>query len=84
MLLAMDKRTLRKIIYSHAEKLNLLDLVNRVPCPLQLDPEKFQRLYCWAITDESLKEAIIKVFEYTTFMNSNIITAEMIMPGSSG
>jgi hypothetical protein len=78
-LLSADHRSLRKIIYSHPGELGLTDLVNRIPCPGQSDPKKFQRLDCWAITDANIKEAVIKLFQFTTFQNSNIITAEMPM-----
>ena len=77
--LSADHRSLRKIIYSHPKELGLTDLISRIPCPIQSDPNKFQRLDCWAITDNSMKEAAIKLFEFTTFQNSNIITAEMPM-----
>lgn len=53
--------------------------MNRVPCPPQSDPDKFHRVNCWAMTDRNIKEAIIKVFEYTTVMNPNIVTVEMPM-----
>jgi hypothetical protein len=78
-LLSADHQGLRKIIYSHAPELGLSDLINRIPCPIQLDPNKFQRIDCWAITDRNMKDALIKVFEFTTFMDPNTITAEMPM-----
>jgi len=74
--LSMDQRSLRKIVYSHPNELGLSDLGNRIPCPLQVDPNKFQRKDCWAITDTNIREAIIKVFEHTTFPNPRIITLE--------
>ena len=78
-LLSVDHRGLRKIIYSHAPELGLSDLISRIPCPIQLDPNKFQRIDCWAITDRNMRDALIKVFEYTTFIDPNIVTAEMPM-----
>jgi hypothetical protein len=78
-LLSADHRALRKIIYAHAPELGLSDLINRIPCPIQSDPDKFQRITCWAITDRNMKDALIKVFESTTFMDPNIITVEMPM-----
>lgn len=77
--LSADHRSLRKIIYSHPEELELMDLINRIPCPVQPDENKFQRLDCWAITDRNMKEARKKVYEFTKFQNPNIITAEMPM-----
>ena len=45
-LLSADHRALRKIIYAHAPELGLSDLINRIPCPRQLDSDKFQRIHC--------------------------------------
>lgn len=78
-LLSGDHRSVRKLIYSHAPELGLSDLMNRIPCPVQLDPDKFQRVDCWAITDGNMKDALIKVFEQTTSMDPNIVTVEMPM-----
>ena len=74
-----DPRSIRKIIYAHSHHLGLSFLGNRIPCPIQKDPSKFQRTDCWAVTDRSVKDAVLKIFEYTTFMDSNIITAQMPM-----
>ena len=75
----VDNRGLLKIIYGHAPELGLSDLINRIPCPTQSDPNKYQRTDCWAITDKNKKEVLIKILEYTTFPDPNIITAEMPM-----
>lgn len=77
--LSADHRSLRKIIYSHPEELGFTDLISRITCPIQLDPNKFQRSDCWAVTDNNMKEVVIKLFESTTFQNPNIITTEMPM-----
>jgi hypothetical protein len=77
--LSADQRSLRKLIYGHASELGLSDLMNRIPCPIQLDSNKFQRVNCWAITDRNMKDALTKVFEYTTSMDPNIVTVEMPM-----
>ena len=74
--LSMDHRSLRKAVYSHSQELGLTDLGNRIQCPVQVDSSKFQRADCWAITDVNIREAVIKVFEFTTFNNPKIITLE--------
>lgn len=74
--LSMYQRSLRKIVYSHPNELGLSDLGNRIPCPLQVDPNKFQRQDCWAITDVNICQAVINIFEVTTFDNPRIITLE--------
>ncbi len=43
---------------------------------MQADPHKFQRVNCWAITDTNIREAVVKIFEYTTFANPRILTLE--------
>ena len=67
----------------HAAELGLSDLGSRVGCPVQSDPAKYQRKDCWAITDKNIREAVIKIFEFTTFENPRIITLEAYPPGSS-
>lgn len=81
--LSMDHRSLRKVVYSHPNELGLSDLGNRIPCPLQVDPNKFQRQDCWAITDTNIREAVIKIFEHTTFTNPRIVTLERYPPNCS-
>ena len=75
-LLSGDYRSVRKLIYSHAPKLDLTDLMSRIPCPIQSDPNKFQRVDCWAMLDANLKEVLVKIFERTTSVDPNIITVE--------
>ncbi len=64
-------------------ELGLSDLSSRIPCPVQGDPNKFQRLDCWAITDVNIREAVIKIFEFITFDNPRIITLERFPPNCS-
>lgn len=74
--LSMDHRSLRKAVYSHPHELGLTDLGSRIECPIQTDSNKFQRLDCWAITNQNIREAALKIFEFTTFNNPRIITVE--------
>ena len=78
-LLSGDHRSVRKLIYGHAPELELPDLMSRIPCPTQSDPDKFSRVDCWATTDANLKEALVKIFERTTSVDPNIVTVEMPM-----
>ena len=50
---------------------------------MQVDPNKFQRQDCWAITDTNIREAVVKIFEYTTFANPRIVTLERFPPNCS-
>ena len=79
-LLSGDHRSVRKLIYSHAPELDLPDLMSRIPCPIQSDPDKFQRVDYWAMTDANVKEALVKNFERTTSIDPNIVTVEMPVP----
>ena len=81
--LSMDHKSLCKVVYGHPNELGLSDLGNRIPCPLQVDPNKFQRQDCWAITDTNIREAVIKIFEHTTFTNPRIVTLERCPPNCS-
>lgn len=79
----MDHRSLRKAVYSHSSELGLSDLTNRIECPVQSDSNKYQRTDCWAITDRNIREAAVKIFEFTTFENPRIITLETYPSTSS-
>ncbi len=81
--LSMDHRSLRKVVYSHPTELGLSDLGSSISCPVQTDLTKYQRMDCWAITDVNIREAVIKIFEFTTFNNPRIITLEMLPPNCS-
>lgn len=75
-----DQRSLVKIVYSHPNELELFDLQNRVECPIQPDPTKHQRDTCRVVTNRNIRDAIVKVFEFTTFDNPDIITIQMFPP----
>ena len=77
--LSMDHRVLRKIVYSHPHELGLTDLESRIACPIQPDPNKFQRVDCWAITDRNIRETIGILVEATTTANPNVLMIEIPM-----
>lgn len=82
--LYMDHRSLRKVVYAHPKELGLSELGSRIPCPVQPDPvNHHQRTTCWAITNRNIREAVVKIFEFTTFENPRIITFEFYPFGSS-
>ena len=64
--ISMSNKEVKKIAYCHSTDLGIYNLANRIQCPIQSDPKKFQRTDCWAITDRSVLDVIIKVFELTT------------------
>lgn len=75
-------KPLKKIAYSHQTDLGIYNLDDRIACPVQPDLTKFQRMDCWAVTDFSVKDVIIKVFELTTISDPNYVTLKMPMPYS--
>ena len=54
-ILTIKNRELEKIVYAHSDDLNLLNFTDRVVCPIQTDPNKFQRSECRAVTDSGKK-----------------------------
>lgn len=70
----------KKIAYSHQTDLNIANnLPDRISCPIQSNPNKFQRIDCWTITNRSRAEVVSKVFELTTTYDSSHMTLEMPM-----
>ena len=41
--ISMSNKSLKKIVYSHSTDLGIYNLANRIQCPIQSDPNKFQR-----------------------------------------
>ena len=79
-ILTIKNKELEKIVYAHSDDLNLLNFSDRVVCPRQTDPTKFQRLECRAVTDSGKKEALIRMLELTTSANPDFITRRFPMP----
>lgn len=79
-ILTIKNKELEKIVYAHSDDLNLLNFADRVVCPIQTDPTKFQRSECRAVTDVGKKEALIRMLELTTSANSDFITRKIPMP----
>ena len=77
--LTIKNRELEKLVYAHSEDLGLLNLADKIMCPVQPDPNKYQRTECRAVTDASKKEALIRVLELTTSADPNYITRKMPM-----
>lgn len=65
------------MIYSHLHHLVIEG--TSIESPIQPDPSKFQIKDCWAITDQSIKNALKKMYEFTPNINPNIISVEMPM-----
>lgn len=79
--LVLMQKTIKKLTYCHQTDLGLYNPTDRVPCPLQTDSNKYQRIDCFAMTDKSVKDVIIKILEGTTTTDrSRYITLLMPMP----
>ena len=86
--LSLTRRGLGKVIYAHSSELGLTNFADNIQCPIQLDPNKYQRQECRAITDRSQLEAIEKIVKMTTEprynsngrTQNNIVTVVMPMP----
>lgn len=48
-ILTVNNKELEKIVYAHSDDIDLLNFADRVVCPIQTDPTKFQRLECRAV-----------------------------------
>lgn len=76
----IKNRELAKIVYAHSDDLNLLNFNDKIICPVQPDPTKYQRTECRAITNVGKKEALIRILELTTSIDPNYVTRKIPMP----
>lgn len=79
-ILTIKNKEVEKIVYAHSDDLNLSNFADRVVCPIQTDPNKFQRLECRAVTDSGKKEALVRILELTTSTNPDFLTRRFPMP----
>ena len=82
--LTIKNKELEKVVYAHSDDLDLLNFADRIVCPIQTDPSKYQRTECRAITDYGKKEALIRILELTTSTNPEFLTRKFEMPSYSG
>ena len=79
-LLTLKNWELEKIVYAHSDDLGLLNFADKIKCPVQPDPHKYQRTECRAITDSAKKEALIRILELTISANPSYLTRKIPMP----
>ena len=79
-LLTIKNWELEKIVYAHSDDLDLLNFADKIVCPVQLDPKKYHRTECRAITDVAKKEAFIRILELTTSASPTYLTRKIPMP----
>ena len=72
--LTLQNKTLKKIGYYYQIDLGLFSLGDKVPCPIQNDPNKFQRTDCWAVTDRTVAEVVERILELTTDLAPHLLT----------
>ena len=79
--LVLTFKELKKLAYCHLSDLGFYNPADRIPCPVQGDASKYQRLDCFAITDRSVRDTMIKILEISTTSDpSRYITLLMPMP----
>lgn len=76
-MLRFRDKVIKKFAYTKQTELGLYNPMDRIPCPIQTDPTKFQRKDCFAITDKSRFEVIYRLIEITS---NNPIILQMPMP----
>jgi hypothetical protein len=64
----------------HSDDLDLLNFADKIVCPVQLDPNKYQRMECRVITDVAKKDALIRILELTTSASPSYLTRKITMP----
>lgn len=79
-ILTIKNKELEKIVYAYSDDLNLLNFADRIVCPIQTDPTKFQRSDCRAVTNSGKKEALVRILELSTSANPDFITRRLPMP----
>jgi len=79
-LLILKNWELEKIVYAHSDDLDLLNFADKIVCPVQLDPNKYKRTECRAITDVAKKDALIRILELTTSASLSYLTRKIPMP----
>lgn len=79
-LLTLKNWELEKIVYAHSDDLDLLNFTDKIACPVQFDPNKYQRTECRAITDVAKKDALIRILELTTTASPSYLTRKIPMP----
>lgn len=78
--LTMKNKELDKVVYAYSKEIGLLNIADRIECPLYPDPSKFQIIDCRAVTDVSKREAIARIMQLTTSVDPNYITRKLLMP----
>lgn len=78
--LIIANKELEKVVYAHSDDIGIFNFADRIQCPVQNDPAKYQRSECRAVTDSSKREALIKILEFTTSPDSNYVTRKFPMP----
>ena len=77
--LRMTQNKIKKFAQTHPIDLGIIYPLDRVPCPIQPDPSKYQRKNCFAATDKSVRDVAVKILEGTTVYNPTS-SATLIMP----
>ena len=76
----IKSKELKKTLYAHGYEAGVVSSEDLVPCPIQDDPDKFQRINCAKITDEGLDKLRDKIINIARSTKPGMIKIELPMP----
>jgi hypothetical protein len=76
----IKSKELKKTLYAHGYKAGVVSSEDLRPCPIQYDPDKFQRTNCAPITYEGLDKLRDKIIDLATSTKPGMIKIELPMP----
>jgi len=75
----LKSKELKKTLYAHEYETGVVSSEDLIPCPIQNDPDKFQRKNCARITDEGLDKLRAKILGLATSTKAGMIKIELPM-----
>ena len=76
----IKSKELKKTLYAHGYEAGVVSSEDLIPCPIQDDPDKFQRTNCAKITDEGLDKWRDKIIDLATSTKPGMIKIELPIP----
>lgn len=73
-------KELKKTLYAHGYKMGVVSSEDIIPCPIQDDPDNFQRINCAKITDEGIDKLRNKIIDLATSTKKGMLNIELPMP----
>ena len=76
----IKSKELKKTLYAYGYETGVASSEDLVPCPIQENPDLFQRENCAKITSEGLEKMRNKIINLATSTNSGMVKIELPMP----